>query len=202
MSESYQVNFDLQLGETTRMSYLQQAHYPFTVQRGYILHMFPPHILQIHNHQNTINLTLLLLIFSKWYKKKILCEAWHTELPVTCNWFTCGKMHISNVCKLSISWMPLQHCKNWLILWIIFFSKAPTFVVNQNFTGSLRRNFVGNRFVALQCKMIHYFFRRPLGCMFVVKGNSRNSRTLIPHKQWWFHSKYGEHTVLVSKKKC
>ena len=70
MSESYQVNFDLQLGETTRMSYLQQAHYPFTVQRGYILHMFPPHILQIHNHQNTINLTLLLLIFSKWYKKK------------------------------------------------------------------------------------------------------------------------------------
>ena len=64
--------------DTSSMSYLQQAHYPFTVQRGYILHMFPPHILQIHNHQNTINLTLLLLIFSKWYKK-ILFEVWHTE---------------------------------------------------------------------------------------------------------------------------
>ena len=53
-----------------------------------------------------------------------------------------------------------------------YFSKGPTFVVNQNFTGSLRRNFVGNWFVPLQCKMIHYFFRHPLGCIFMGKDNS------------------------------
>ena len=34
------------------------------------------------------------------------------------------------------------------------------FVGYQNFAGSWGRNFVGNWFVALQCKTIHYFFKR------------------------------------------
>ena len=186
--------------ETSNMSYLQQAHYPFTVQRGYILHMFPPHILQIHNHQNTINLTLLLLIFSKWYKKYFVRSGIWNNLSHVLG------LHVVKCIPVMYANCPYPGCpcstvKTGLYYGIIFFSKGPTFVENQNFTGSLRPNFVGNWFVALQCMMIHYFFRRLLGCMFMGKDNSWNPRTLIPHKQWWFHSKYEEHTALVSKKK-
>ena len=37
---------------------------------------------------------------------------------------------------------------------------GPIFVGYQNLAGSWGRNFVGNWFVALQCKTIHYFFKR------------------------------------------
>ena len=40
---------------------------------------------------------------------------------------------------------------------IYYLLKRPMFVDCQNFAGSWGRNFVGNWFVALQCKGIHYF---------------------------------------------
>ena len=52
------------------------------------------------------------------------------------------------------------------------------------------RNFIGNWFVALQCKTIHYFVKGSWGCDFMGKGNLRNPQTLVPHKHWWFHSKH------------
>ena len=58
----------------------------------------------------------------------------------------------------------------------------------QNFTVSWGRYFACNWFVVLQYRTIHYFFTRSWGREFVVNGNPRNPRILIPHKQWWFYS--------------
>ena len=44
----------------------------------------------------------------------------------------------------------------------------------QNVVGSLGRNFVGNLFVAKQCKTSHAFVIRLWGRNFVVKDDQRN----------------------------
>ena len=44
------------------------------------------------------------------------------------------------------------------------------------------QNFVGNWFVALHLKPIHYFVKRLMGRKFVGKGNRRKQRTLIFHE--------------------
>ena len=68
-------------------------------------------------------------------------------------------------------------------LWNYFYSWEPMFVDCQNFASSWEHNFVGNWFVALQCKTINDFDTRSWGRIFVRKGNPQNSRTLIPHEQ-------------------
>ena len=50
---------------------------------------------------------------------------------------------------------------------IILIRGGPMFV---NLLVTRRRNFVGNWFVALQCKTIHYFIKHSLGRKFVGKG--------------------------------
>ena len=47
---------------------------------------------------------------------------------------------------------------------------------------------ISDWFVALQCKTIHHFVMHLWGHKFVSKNNQQNPRTLIPHKQKWFHS--------------
>ena len=52
----------------------------------------------------------------------------------------------------------------------------------------LERNFVGNWFIALQCRTIHCYVMRSWGRKCMGKDISRNPRSLIPQEQWWFHS--------------
>ena len=54
------------------------------------------------------------------------------------------------------------------------------FVDCQNFTGSRGHSFVGDWFVALQRKTIHYFVKHSLGRKFVGKSKPRNPQTLKP----------------------
>ena len=64
------------------------------------------------------------------------------------------------------------------------YSCRPMFVDCQNFAGSWGWNFVGNWFIALQCKTIFkYLVKHLLGRKFVGKGNPRNPRTFNPHEQ-------------------
>ena len=46
------------------------------------------------------------------------------------------------------------------ILWNHSYLLGPMFVDCQNFAGLRGQNFVGNWFVALQCKTIHFFIKR------------------------------------------
>ena len=64
-----------------------------------------------------------------------------------------------------------------------YFWWGPMFVHCQNFAGSWGSNFVGNWFLALQCKMIHYFLKCFWGLKFLGKGTPPNPRTLNTHKQ-------------------
>ena len=50
----------------------------------------------------------------------------------------------------------------------------------QNFAGSRRCDFLGNWFVAFQCKTIHDFVKCLWGHKFVGKCNPQNPRTLCP----------------------
>lgn len=56
---------------------------------------------------------------------------------------------------------------------IIFFAGVKVHG-QQNVVGSLGRNFVGNLFVAKQCKTSHHFVIRLWGRNFVVKDDQRN----------------------------
>ena len=70
------------------------------------------------------------------------------------------------------------------ILWNHNYSLEPVFLDYP--ADSLRRNFVGNWFVALHCMMIHYFVKCLWGCKFMGKGKQQNQHTLFPHIQLWF----------------
>ena len=67
------------------------------------------------------------------------------------------------------------------ILWNHNYSLEPVFLDYP--ADSLRRNFVGNWFVALHCMMIHYFVKCLWGCKFMGKGKQQNQHTLFPHIQ-------------------
>ena len=54
------------------------------------------------------------------------------------------------------------------------------FVNCQNFAASWGHKFVGNWFVTLQCKTIHYFVKCSWGRSFLGKENPRNPPTLPP----------------------
>ena len=60
--------------------------------------------------------------------------------------------------------------------------------------GSWGRNFVGNWFVTLQCKIIYYLVKHYWGTLIPRKrDNPRNPQILNPQEQWWLHSnKYFE----------
>ena len=86
--------------------------------------------------------------------------------------------------KAILPWSSIIISLTYLILWKHSNSCGPMFVDCQVFAALWGRNF--NWFVALQCKTIFYSFNSLWGHKFV--GNPRNPQTLIPHKQWWFHS--------------
>ena len=69
------------------------------------------------------------------------------------------------------------------LLWNYFYLWGPMFMDCQNVAGLWGRHFVGNWFVALQCKTFHYFVRCPWGCKYVgVTTKSTNidsSRTMM-----------------------
>ena len=51
------------------------------------------------------------------------------------------------------------------------------FIDCQKFAGLWGHYFVGNWFVALKCKTIHYFVKRSSGCKFIGKSIQQNPRT-------------------------
>ena len=56
---------------------------------------------------------------------------------------------------------------------------------------------MGNRFIALKCRTIHYFVKSLRGCKFVVKGKPWNPRTVVPHEHWWFHSILKQSVIFI-----
>ena len=76
-----------------------------------------------------------------------------------------------------------------------FFLKGPMFVNCENFAGPWEHNWVGNRFVALQCRIIHIFVKCLWRHKFVGKGYPQNPLNWSP-----MHN--GNYRVLAVKDKA